>query len=118
MNLFDFDDVLLTPSAITRINSRSEINPFDDKGGLPLFTAPMDTVVNTHNAHYFKEQGVKVILPRTVNTDLNPKTSFSEWISYGLNQFEEVFIKRFKTLYSFGCRKWPYASCTRINQKI
>ena len=93
MNLFDFDDVLLTPSAITRINSRSEINPFDDKGGLPLFTAPMDTVVNTHNAHYFKEQGVKVILPRTVNTDLNPKTSFSEWISYGLNQFEEVFIK-------------------------
>lgn len=93
MTLFDFDDVLLMPMAVTRINSRSEIYQFDDKGGLPLFTAPMDTVVNTHNTHYFKEQGINVILPRTANTDLQPKTSFSEWISYGLNQFEEVFIK-------------------------
>jgi IMP dehydrogenase/GMP reductase len=92
MTLFDFDDVLLIPHPMTRINSRSEIYPFDNKGGLPLFTAPMDTVVNTHNTHYFKEQGINVILPRTANTDLQPKTSFSEWVSYGLNQFEEVFI--------------------------
>jgi IMP dehydrogenase/GMP reductase len=93
MTLFDFDDVLLMPHAVTRINSRSEIYPFDDKGGLPLFTAPMDTVVNAHNSHYFKEQCINVILPRTTNTDLHPKTSFSEWISYGLTQFEDVFIK-------------------------
>jgi IMP dehydrogenase/GMP reductase len=53
----------------------------------------MDTVVNAHNASYFKEQCINVILPRTANTDLHPKTSFSEWISYGLTQFEDVFIK-------------------------
>ena len=93
MNLFDFDDVLLMPEKLTRINSRSEIYVFDDKGGLPLFTAPMDTVVNQHNAHFFKEECINVILPRTAATDLHPKTSFSEWVSYGLDQFEEVFIK-------------------------
>ena len=92
MTLFDFDDVLLMPQAITRINSRSEIYPFDNKGGLPLFTAPMDTVVNSHNAHYFKEQCINVILPRTPETNLHPKTSFSEWVSYGLEQFKQAFM--------------------------
>lgn len=94
MTLFDFDDVLLMPKEMTRINSRSEIYIFDDKGGLPLFTAPMDTVVNIHNAHYFKKECINVVLPRTASTNLHPKTSFSEWVSYGLNQFEEVFLKR------------------------
>lgn len=89
---FDFDDVLIMPAEITSIDSRSEIYEFDDMGGLPLFTAPMDTVISEDNQRYFKQEGINTIIPRNPKTEMNPKTSFSNWLAYSLNQFEEVFI--------------------------
>lgn len=89
---FDFDDMLIMPAEITRIDSRSEIYEFDSMGGLPLFTAPMDTVISEDNQRYFKQESINTIIPRNPKTEMNPKTSFSSWLAYSLNQFEEVFI--------------------------
>jgi IMP dehydrogenase/GMP reductase len=89
---FDFDDILIMPAEITTINSRSEIYEFDNMGGLPLFTAPMDTVVNESNERFFRQENINVVLPRKVEADMNPSTSFSRWLSYSLKQFEDAFI--------------------------
>jgi IMP dehydrogenase/GMP reductase len=89
---FDFDDILIMPAEITTINSRSEIYEFDNMGGLPLFTAPMDTVVNESNERFFRQENINVVLPRKVEADMNPNTSFSRWLSYSLKQFEDAFI--------------------------
>lgn len=89
---FDFDDILIMPAVITTIDSRSEIYEFDNMGGLPLFTAPMDTVVNESNEHFFRQENINVVLPRKMETNMKPDTSFSRWASYSLKQFEEAFI--------------------------
>ena len=64
---FDFDDVLIVPKVKTHISSRYKgiILP----RSLPLFTAPMDTVVDTENMFTFIENGIGVTLPRTVKRE-------------------------------------------------
>jgi GMP reductase len=61
---FDFDDVLIVPKVKTHISSRYSdiILP----RSLPLFTAPMDTVVDTENMFTFMENDIRVTLPRTI----------------------------------------------------
>jgi GMP reductase len=62
--LFDFDDILIVPKIKTRISSRYKdiILP----KALPLFTAPMDTVVDLNNIDNFYGQGIGITLPRTI----------------------------------------------------
>ena len=48
----DFNDVLICPAPCSDIRSRSECELPEI---LPLFTAPMDTVINEENMHIFKD---------------------------------------------------------------
>ncbi len=82
-NKFDFNDILIIPAISTKINSRyGDIDPFyydnrkytKNSKFLPLFTAPMDTVVNKKNANLFLSNGVQVTLPRTIKIfDIFPR---------------------------------------------
>jgi GMP reductase len=86
---FDFDDVLIKPKDLTSIESRyKDVNPFYDNRWLPLFTAPMDSVVNHHNAYKYQKNGINVVLPRTVN---KKGTMISVFNSYGLKDEPRVF---------------------------
>jgi hypothetical protein len=64
---FDFDDILIIPNTNTHIYSRYRgiILPKE----LPLFTAPMDTVVDLSNFEIFLENNINVCLPRTIKYD-------------------------------------------------
>ena len=90
---FDFDDVLIEPADISDISSRSEVACRYSDGYLPLFTAPMDTVVDDTNPEIFKANRIRVIKPRTGN---NPGMSkdFSEFKSYGIEEFVGVFLEK------------------------
>ena len=61
---FDFDDILIVPKLKTHISSRYKGIFLSNK--LPLFTAPMDTVVDLSNIDYFISNGISVTLPRTI----------------------------------------------------
>ena len=52
---FDFDDILIQPAAISRIESRKQVDVFYEDGYLPLFTAPMDTVIDDRNYSRFQK---------------------------------------------------------------
>ena len=85
----DFNDILITPAITTTISSRSEINPFDKDGFLPLFTAPMDTVVDETNADLFAGYKIKICLPRGEN-----RTQDNMFEAYSLKQFTDKFLDK------------------------
>jgi IMP dehydrogenase/GMP reductase len=75
---YDFDDILIVPKSQTYLKSRyNDIHPYRNTEFpnpspavpqfLPLMTAPMDSVVDHHNAHVFQKNKITVVLPRTAN---------------------------------------------------
>ena len=90
---YDFDDILIKAAVTTNINSRSEVEILDLEDMLPIFTAPMDTVVGVENADYFINNGIRVILPRQGETnETRISTSDSCWQSYGIREFKDNFL--------------------------
>jgi IMP dehydrogenase/GMP reductase len=89
----DFDDLLIVPTKSSIINSRKEVNVYDDNGMLPLFTAPMDTVTCLKNVNIFKKNKIYPILPRTTVG----ANRYFNWFSMGLTEFED-FLKLFENI--------------------
>lgn len=92
--LFDFDDILIEPEMHTSIRSRKQIDAMDEKQMLPLFTAPMDTVINEENVNLFNTNKIYGIIPRKANAGLDYiSTDYKVWYSYGLDDFKKIFIE-------------------------
>jgi hypothetical protein len=87
---FDFDDLLIMPCGQSKVNSRKEVNVFDNNGMLPLFTAPMDTVIDVDNVKIFEENKIYPIIPRTYDK-LMPENN--GWKAMGLKEFEHFYVK-------------------------
>lgn len=90
---YSYRDVSIIPTKCSEINSRSECNPYVDGNKLPIFTAPMDSVINLENYKLFEESGITPIIPRTENIEerLN-KSEEGVWAAYSLNEFERHFV--------------------------
>lgn len=91
--LFDFDDLLIEPEMHTSIRSRKQVNILDEKMMLPLFTAPMDTVISTGNNKLFSSRGIYSVMPR--KSEYAPddiSTDYKTWFSYGLDDFNKLFL--------------------------
>lgn len=97
---FDFDDILIQPSVASDISSRREIKVTYDDGYLPLFTAPMDTVVSSQNIDIFQSNGIRVVKPRTMNNPyVDGGSDYGEFISMGLDDFDSVYLGKNKIEY-------------------
>jgi IMP dehydrogenase/GMP reductase len=84
----DWNDISIVPTIISDISSRSEINPLLN-GKLPLFTAPMDTVIDETNIHNFEKNNINICLPRNIKySDLKNDNYF---YSYGIDEVIEIF---------------------------
>lgn len=88
---YSYNDVTIIPKPISNIKSRSDVNPFDSNGNLPIFTAPMSTVVNCENFHLWEENKITPILPR--NIEWHKRIEFiknNKWVAISLSELDEV----------------------------
>lgn len=89
---YSYNDVMIIPSVISEINHRSECDVLKNNM-LPIFTAPMSTVVDEYNYRTFKKNKIIPIIPRSV--DYKKRIKFinqGEWTALSLNEFKELFI--------------------------
>ena len=85
---YSLNEICLLPSATpTDITSRKQVNPFDENGNLPIFVAPMTSVLNENNYKIFADKGVIPILPRNCT---ETRDIAEVWHSYSLQEFESI----------------------------
>lgn len=90
---YTYKDLYIVPSAVSEVTSREECKPFYSDGLLPLFTAPMTTVVGVENYRLFEQNGIHPILPRPVRLDdrlYAIKNGY--WAAFSLSEFEDIFM--------------------------
>lgn len=92
---FDFDDILLHPATISKITSRKTVKLFDKNGMLPLFAAPMDTVIDCDHRKTFSENLIYPVIPRTQTKMLTAEEcrKLNSWVAISLDHFETLFLK-------------------------
>ena len=95
-----YDDISIVPETVTNIFSRMECNPFDENGMLPIFAAPMGSVIDEHNWRTFYDNKVNVVIPRTLSLDerkkimdytMRPEQHYHPFISLSLDETIKLF---------------------------
>lgn len=96
-----YNDVCISPAEISEIESRCECNPYLEDGFLPLFTAPMSTVVNENNYDLFQKHRIHSIIPRNLDLDYRKKACIYDckWVAFSLKEFEDIFCDKNLKLY-------------------
>jgi len=94
---YSYNDLTIIPSVISKISSRSECNPFINENNLlPIFTAPMASVVNEKNLDNFNSNGIIPILPRNISLEVRKKImNDKQWVALSLKEFEDLFINNY-----------------------
>lgn len=88
---YDWNDISIVPEQLSSISSRSEIDP-TYLGKLPLFTAPMDKVIDDTNVDDFVNNNINVCLPRHVKYEALKNDDY--FYSYGLDEIIEILNKK------------------------
>lgn len=89
---YSYNDIAIQPTILSNVQHRSECNPFDKSGKLPLFTAPMSSVVNEKNFSIFESERINSILPRNVQIDKRLEhVKNGYWTAFSLSEFENYF---------------------------
>lgn len=84
---YSLNDVSIVQAATSNVSSRSECNPYYEDGFLPLFTAPMASVVGIENYHLFINNKIRPILPRTVDLFDRKILCGEVWCAFSLKEF-------------------------------
>ena len=74
---YSYNDLTIIPKTISKIESRSQIDVFyksNNKNFLPIFTAPMASVVSDKNYKVFSDNYIIPIIPRNIpiKNSINP----------------------------------------------
>ena len=90
---YSYNDVMIMPSVITSFTSRKEAFILDKNNKLPLFTAPMSSVIDLSNQEIFEQYNINTILPRTLDIDIRKNEILSgKWVALSLSEFKNIIL--------------------------
>lgn len=88
-----YEDISIVPAISSSVQSRKECNPFDENDMLPLFTAPMTSVVGPRSRDTYIKNKIYPILPRPVEGRIEGiQANPNAWIAVGLEEFAKHFV--------------------------
>ena len=94
---YSYNDLTIVPEIISDIKSRSECDVFYDNKKLPIFTAPMASVVSDKNYKIFEDNYITPIIPRNISFEIRKDFMVKEkWVALSLNEFKDLFIDNYK----------------------
>ena len=89
---YSLQDISIMPACVTEINHRAECNPYNDDNKLPIFVAPMSSVIDLNNAKIFEFNKLNVVIPRTIDLEDRLNVCEEYFIAVGLNEFENTIL--------------------------
>lgn len=90
---YSYNDLTIVPAVTSKVNSRKQVNPYYDGDKLPIFTAPMSTVVCPANVEQWERNGITPIIPRNVNYNHRLNwLNMGKWVAFSLNEAIKIFI--------------------------
>lgn len=89
---YGLNDICLVPARISRVEHRADCNPYNFDNMLPLFTAPMNSVIDENNYEVFLKNKINTIIPRGVDYKKRWELSTKTFVALGLSEFETFII--------------------------
>ena len=108
---YSYNDLTIVPEIISKVKSRSECKIRDNENHLPIFTAPMASVISCNNRDVFENNGIYTIMPRNISIEQRiDKMVHGYWVALSLTEFEDLFVKNYQERTS----EKPYHICVDI----
>ena len=89
---YSLQDISIMPACVTEINHRAQCNPYNDNNKLPIFVAPMSSVIDLNNAKIFEFNKLNAVIPRTIDLEDRLNVCEEYFIAVGLNEFENTIL--------------------------
>lgn len=113
----NYDDVTIVPEVTTDICSRSQCNPYDEHGYLPIFASCMSSVVSFENLLDFNEARIAVVIPRSYS--LEDRLRYLEgcgpldrnFVAFSMNEAKECFCNHMRIPPSTVSHEYPLKIC-------
>lgn len=92
---YSLNDVSIVQAPVSDIEHRSECNPYDINGMLPIFTAPMPCVVDRNTIDKYKNAKINPILPRSEDYDYRVESLLKGdyFVAFSLDEFIKITMK-------------------------
>ncbi len=124
---YELADISIVQAKVSDIGSRSNTNPYVDicgRGSLPLFVAPMATVVDANNYRKFIENNVTPVVPRSAFDktidDFKKRIimSLETFVSFSMSEMEDVTNKDSQEYIEMLYRADLYGRCKSVYNKM
>lgn len=107
----NYDDISIVPCTVTTITSRSECNPYDEYGYLPIFASCMSSVVSIENAGDFNAAKIRVVIPRSYSIKERLEYLFknnSNFVAFSMEETRKIFISLYTEVQAQIARREVY----------